>query len=360
MGGELRVKSEVDRGSLFSFLITLPKAQVPHADRRGLENMSAELLSVLADRRLLVVDGNTCRSETLARRLRAWGCRVLTAQHSRDALELLEAARAADQPVELVLLDLETAGPEGEAQARDMGEKPALGRPRMIALSSTRVQAAARADERLGAVHLGQPARQGALLEAVVRCLEPTRGELLDTGAGPGNRRSQLEALNTQVLLVATGPTESTATVGLTTALGCEVRIATSGAEAVSLYEAQAFDLVLLDLQSPEPAAAELTRELRARESSLSTHVPIIAMTTQGESTDRESCVAAGVSDFLSKPVSSEALRDVIAAWVFEDLSGHRLNDESSPSASDLLGEPGEQLEELATAPEHTPKRRQR
>jgi two-component system, sensor histidine kinase and response regulator len=97
--------------------------------------------------------------------------------------------------------------------------------------------------------------------------------------------------------------------------LGCRVDVAANGLEAVELLADLAYDLVFMDCQMPEMDGFEATRTIRQREASSGHHVPIIAMTANAMQGDSEQCLAAGMDDYLSKPVSFEALAAAARKW---------------------------------------------
>ena len=97
--------------------------------------------------------------------------------------------------------------------------------------------------------------------------------------------------------------------------LGCRVDVAANGLEAVELLAELAYDVVFMDCQMPEMDGFEATRTIRQREASSGHHVPIIAMTANAMQGDSEQCLAAGMDDYLSKPVSFEALAAAARKW---------------------------------------------
>jgi CheY-like chemotaxis protein len=94
--------------------------------------------------------------------------------------------------------------------------------------------------------------------------------------------------------------------------MGHQVTLATDGAEALDKWTRAHFDMIFMDVQMPEMDGFETTRKIRSRESNLQSHIPIVAMTANAMSGDRERCVASGMDDYISKPISRRALTEAI------------------------------------------------
>jgi len=133
---------------------------------------------------------------------------------------------------------------------------------------------------------------------------------------GPGASGSRAAALG-RVLVVEDGVVNRKVAVELLSRAGCESDVAVDGEEAVTATARTAYDLVLMDCQMPRLDGYEATRAIRARESaSGSRRVPIVALTAQAVHDDRERCLAAGMDDYLSKPIRAAALREILDRWL--------------------------------------------
>jgi len=136
-----------------------------------------------------------------------------------------------------------------------------------------------------------------------------------------------------RILLAEDNITNQQVALGILKKLGMRADAVADGAEAVKALESIPYDLVLMDVQMPEMDGLEATRQIRGPESAVPNHrIPIIAMTAHAMQGDRERCIEAGMDDYVSKPVSPQALAEVLARWL------PKKNDESEPVVFDRAG----------------------
>jgi CheY-like chemotaxis protein len=193
---------------------------------------------------------------------------------------------------------------------------PALARTRLIMLSSVSQHGHGTAAQRAGiAAMLTKPVRQSHLFRCLLSVLGATERPALES-RGAGRRAEAPAPLHARVLVVEDNVVNQKVAVRLLEKLGCRVDVAANGLEAVGLLAELAYDVVFMDCQMPEMDGFEATRVIRQREASSGHHVPIIAMTANAMQGDSERCLAAGMDDYLSKPVSFEALATAARKWV--------------------------------------------
>jgi PAS domain S-box-containing protein len=305
MGGRLWVESDPGRGSTFHFTARLGPAQAAAASRAVSRPASLQDLPVL------VVDDNDTNRRILHEMLSNWRMRPTAVAGAADALEALRRAAAAGEPFALVVLDAMMPEVDGFTLARQIRESPDLAGAVLLMLSSAgRSEDAARCRQLGIALYLTKPVKQSELLDAILTARHEAAGGADDHAraeAPPANTR------RLRVLLAEDNVVNQRLAVKLLEKAGHAVTVAGSGREAVEAVEREPFDLVLMDVQMPDMGGFEATSRIRQREQTAGRHVPIIAMTAHAMKGDRERCLAAGMDDYVSKPVRAQDLFGAVA-----------------------------------------------
>jgi two-component system sensor histidine kinase/response regulator len=234
---------------------------------------------------------------------------------ARDNLEGLEAIKHADevgQPFSCVILDWSMSGMSGlEAAKRIKQELPLLQRPKVIYLSGhkhTKMINVSAAAQLLDAV-IDKPVTPSGLLDAIMTCIfDQCR---LPPPALPDEPQANLSGL--RVLLVEDNKFNQQLSGALLARSGVQVSIADDGFEALQALQRESFDAVLMDMQMPKMDGLEATRQIR-KIPALAT-LPVIAMTANAMIGDREICLAAGMNDYLSKPLHYQTMNATLARW---------------------------------------------
>ncbi|MBS0613052.1 MAG: response regulator [Proteobacteria bacterium] len=326
MGGQVRVRSSLSRGSSFSFAVLLPA--VPQSEDTQTRLPRVRLIGL----QVLMVDDNATNREIVQQQLRAWGIGVDAVESAEGALQALHTHTA--DFYDVVLLDHEMPGTNGVQLAQLIRGDESLKTLRLILLSSKDAQ------DVPGAVGLFQemltkPIRQQQLLAALGRVVEPT-GETrhittptVETGADAGGAH---------VLLVEDNPVNREVALGMLENLGCRITVVENGWLAVEAMNDPRFDLVLMDCQMPVMDGLSATAEIRRREAAAgASRVAIIALTANAMEGDRERCLAAGMDDFLSKPFSRQQLLATLTRWLRPEKIARRvpLADACAPAAQE-------------------------
>jgi len=304
MRGRLWVESEPGKGSTFHFTAHFGLAQVPakpHALRQTI---------CLRDMPVLVVDDNATNRRILEAMLTHWMMLPTLAEGGREALGCMGAARNAGKPYPLVLIDAQMPDMDGFALAERIKQDPSLAGATIMMLTSAGQRGDAARCRELGiAVYLIKPIRQSELLEAILMAL----GRPSQQGERPTvlTRHSLREARRKlRVLVAEDNAVNQELAVRLLEKQGHTVAVAGNGREALEALEkaASGFDVVLMDVQMPEMDGFEATAAIRQKEKATGKHLPIIAMTAHAMKGDRERCLAAGMDDYVAKPIQAKEL----------------------------------------------------
>jgi CheY-like chemotaxis protein len=336
MGGEIGLESELGRGSTFWFTLRLQGS--PLADG-GLQPHPPAALVHVPPLHALVVDDNETNRTILREQLTPWGLLVTSVGDGPAALEQLRRAATRGEPFGVALLDRHMPGMDGLALARTISADPLLSNTPLVLLTSLG-EADRRDVQAAGFQHaLTKPVRQSQLLTMLGGILglqvgdsirvavppEPSEHVNAEPGASTGPR--VLVAEDTTInQLVARRMLER---------LGCHVDVVGNGREALDASDSIPYALLLMDVQMPEMDGFEATAQIRHREAQTRQHLPIVAMTANAMKGDRERALAAGMDDYLSKPIRLGDLEGVLHKWV-QPPSGPVIADD----VEDWLAEP--------------------
>jgi CheY-like chemotaxis protein len=315
MAGRIGVESTPGAGSTFWFELRLPLAPVPLAgppasDLRGL--------------RVLIVDDSAINRTGLQWQTEGWGMRTSTAAGGRDALAQLRRAVAAGEAFDIVIVDFHMPEMDGVELARQIRADATLDGVRLLLLTSS-----ARRGDGAGARAVGfdgflvKPAPPDALrkvLEAIQTQPEDRASTAMVTRhavavplvAPPAPATAPSPGC--RVLLAEDNAVNQRVAVLLLERLGCRVDVAGNGLEALDLSGRLPYDIIFLDCQMPELDGYGAARAIREREAG-GLRVPIIALTANAMAGDREECLAAGMDDYLSKPVDFASLASALRRY---------------------------------------------
>jgi CheY-like chemotaxis protein len=198
---------------------------------------------------------------------------------------------------------------DGDALARIMQNDRGLAGAKVLLMTSKRIVG----HQRGIAGTLAKPVRRSELLESLRSILGQTPSTLPATAAGPGACFPE----QARVLLVEDNPTNQLVALAILKKLGVQASSAANGKEAIASLRSNRYDLVLMDVQMPEMDGVEATRLIRSDPGAvLDAKIPIIAMTANAMQGDHESCLAAGMDDYLAKPVTPAALAAMLSRWL--------------------------------------------
>jgi two-component system sensor histidine kinase/response regulator len=312
MDGRIWVESEQGKGSTFFFTAQFGRPGTPVAApeplEQGLENLS-----------VLVVDDNATNRRILEEMLTNWRMKPAMAEGGAAALAAMERAAQQGKPFPLLLVDAHMPAMDGFMFVERVRDNPALGKPQILMLTSAGRPGDAARSRRLGiASYLIKPVKQSELLDAIVTALDTTkRGRL--RRARPPKLAAHRRGL--RVLLAEDNPVNQMLAARLVEKLGHTATLAGNGRDALTLWQQQPFDLILMDVQMPEMDGLAATAAIRQREKTTGGHIPIVAITAHAMKGDRERCLAAGMDAYLPKPIGAPRLAEVLRE-LFE--GGHK------------------------------------
>jgi len=309
MGGEIRVESEPGKGSTFGFTARFGVRQIHESDRES-DGAKIDLRGLP----ILIVDDNLTGLRILEDMLNDWGAQPVGARDAAAALSAIVRHRDAGTRFPLILIDAEMPDVSGFALAERIRAE-ADSTARIIMLLSSAGELAGGARCRALGVHsyVTKPLYQAELKAAILRSVESmdNRAAVPDVAAAklPSGTGSALD-----VLLVEDNPINRRVAVRLLEKHGHKVVTANNGREALEVLERLdwTIDLILMDVQMPEMDGYQATAAIRHREKSTSSHLPIVAMTAHALDRDRERCLAAGMDAYLSKPIQTDKLYELV------------------------------------------------
>ena len=327
MHGTVGVTSKPNVGSTFWFTIELTRMAASSISDPVKHTID------LSGTRVLVIDDNETNCEILRHQMLNWDMKFYAANSAEHGLKYLKKGAACGKAFDLAVLDRMLPDTDGVDLARRIKGDPEIADTRLIMLSSIDQLEQTGQWYMAGIeVYINKPVRQGELHDAISSALGD---RVKRSTAGEGSRdndasvRENLRDLGAHVLLVEDNPVNQEFAKSMLENSGCTVVVADNGqdafeaiAEAPLDRQQRRYDVILMDCQMPLMDGFDATREIRKweAESSDDTPLPIVALTANAMSGDRERCLAAGMSDYLSKPFDQEQLARVVKRWLTLDV----------------------------------------
>jgi len=306
MGGSISVRSEVGKGSCFELVITLEHSHEGQAEHLSLEG-----------KRALLFEPNQSAAEVMRKLLQGWGCEVYCAQSLEDATNVL-----LNQSLSLAYVDVVTDHDSALLILKRFNEDESLEHIRAIALTSFLNENDDDYFREIGARgYIIKPVLPSKLVEVTRRVLAQAHHGMHSLIERERMTSSDSAPLRARILLVEDNVVNQEVAVGLLQEIGYTVDVADNGWEALQAIKdcqhSHPFHLVIMDCQMPVMDGYEATRKIRTGANGVGQrNIPIIAMTANAMKGDEEKCLAAGMDDYMSKPISLTILKEKLEKWL--------------------------------------------
>ncbi|WP_374951951.1 two-component regulator propeller domain-containing protein [Mucilaginibacter sp.] len=299
MGGDIAVKSEVGKGTTFSFTI------MAKPGLKAQRNYVHINLAGMAQKRILVIDDNQTNREILEEQLKQWNLIPVIAASGEEALRLLEGP----QPVDLAISDMNMPEMDGIQLARRIREiNPAL----PIILLTSMGSEQSKKNNHLFDVALTKPTKHQLLYKHVIEQLKLKSDDEVPQSVKPTFSEDFALHHPIDILIAEDNAINQKLAKYILNKMGYKPDIVGNGHEALNALVSKKYDMILMDIQMPEMDGLEATRFIRAN---MDYQPAIIAMTANVMTEDRDACIEAGMNAFLSKPLKLQEIMDTLVAW---------------------------------------------
>jgi len=317
MGGEIGVEDRPGGGSIFYFTMDLEPAEAAPHMRRG-------TVQDLKDVRILVVDDIELNRSIFGRQLQADGARVDEAEGGPQGLRMIRAAQADGKPYDIILMDHMMPDMGGDEVAVAIRADPGLKQPRIVLASSIGAPLSTDGAAKAGFdAFLTKPVRHQALVDCLADLMtkgrEPVQAPAAAASApvatSTAAAAAPAKACRGRILLAEDNEINTLLACTLMEEAGYTVTCAVNGREAVEAVQRQDFDLILMDVQMPEMDGLQATRAIRELGGVVS-RTTIVAMTANAMRSDQDNCIAAGMDDFISKPIDPDSFLAKLGRYI--------------------------------------------
>jgi len=304
MGGQIEVTSKQGSGSVFAFEVSLPRAATSIIEPQKIPDQLKGL-------RALIVDDVTMNLDIMGRQLRGLGMEVQGVADGFAAIAELERAWHRGTPFDIAFVDQMMPGLSGEGLVERIRAMPGVNELKTVLVSSAGGHGLDNTRAMLDAV-LQKPVRQHELFDALINIYGHKLGLPAEKMLATQQKKNPAPMRSLRILLAEDNKINQQFAIHLLQRAGHSLHVAENGHQAVDALLAQPFDVILMDVQMPELDGVEATRQIRALRNDKA-KIPIIAMTAHAMAGAREEYLAAGMDDYISKPVQPALLLEKLS-----------------------------------------------
>ncbi len=334
MGGKIGLESAVGKGSRFSF-------SAPFEKQGDEEVLPDKMLPDMKNVRVLVVDDNETNGIILVKMLERFGCGAEAVTNGAEAIRALKEAGMEGNPFQILFLDMQMPGMDGEHTATIVRHTPGINTIPIIILTSLGRRGEVSHVRDMGCDgYLIKPIRQSFLLDAISTVMSIQKQPLKDRTVVTRHTVREKKLRSVKILLVEDNPINRKVALAILNKEGYQVDTEENGFRAVEAVGRNPYDLILMDVQMPGMDGVEATRLIREKEGR-DRHTIIIAMTAQTASVDKDRCLKAGMDDYIAKPLEAEDVYGVLGRWLkfrVDDAPSHRKDRQGAEPESHANG----------------------
>ena len=328
MGGEIGVNSKPGEGTQVWFSVPVRRAAAASVEFAG------DMHSVHG-RRVLTIHGNGSIDSAVCSYVMAMGLCCDMAASDDDALEQLQAAAREGDPYAAVIIDVPLHSSSGLSLARRIRATDEIHLLPVVVLASIAMPQKPGSISSIGCIRcINKPILPNELQRSLYQLIvaKSSPDEVQEAGDIAGDFRQQLS-----VLIAEDNPVNRTVLTGMLDSLGCRSDCVEDGQAVLQALEEKPYDVILMDCQMPKMGGEEVTEQIRADEFRFSSQPIIIAVTANASVEHRTACLAAGMDDFIPKPIRLNKLRSGLQRWIA--LSAAKKNDSESVETGTVSAE---------------------
>jgi CheY-like chemotaxis protein len=311
MDGEIGLESRLGEGSTFWFSIPLGKEEAKAVWEGATTHRSLRGLNAL------VVHGQPVNREVICQALQSWGCHTVEAVNGSSAKVLIREYAVAGHAFDLAVFDSNISDMNCEEIAQMIKADPGQSEMVLIMLTSANGNEvdASRVQEAGFSGCLSQPIRTSELYDTIINAINHVSRQLDDKSTDPEVVSGQECNSDVKILLAEDNEINQEVASEILKVAGYSCDIVDNGREAVEAVRIRSYDLVFMDCQMPEMDGYEAARRIREHESGAGRRIPILALTANAMTGDREECLTAGMDDYLCKPLDPDQMISMITKW---------------------------------------------